>query len=389
MLIIPCEHTSVNGNLFDNYRVLWYHNNQTKGGFCMYEDKSVPFHINWKSLLIKLGILLVVVFVVIFLISLFTKDEAKKSNFGTNLSAMRDAATEYFVGSRLPKDVNEAKSITLEEMFEKNLLVEFLDEDGNSCNTTDSYAEVTKLDEENYRLEVTLVCENDSDTIVNTIKRAVQDTDKEDEETNEVDTPQIDEPSEEDNVDTDKDNSSNNPNKNNGTTTNKPTHNTNQNTNVHQNTNVNTNTNVNNNTNTSHNSNTNNNNNINHIVTNTCGYGKKDYVTLYPLAYVVDGNCAVASLYTYANKANDVYISEYQKLVQEMYQLNPDIIVKTHDGSDSYITPIKNTAGTGYVGYQMFFKAVIKNTYSEKTVYAYYLDLNGSRKVIVDNRNNI
>ena len=353
----------------------------------MYEDKSVPFHINWKSLLIKLGILLVVVFVVIFLISLFTKDEAKKSNFGTNLSAMRDAATEYFVGSRLPKDVNEAKSITLEEMFEKNLLVEFLDEDGNSCNTTDSYAEVTKLDEENYRLEVTLVCENDSDTIVNTIKRAVQDADKEDEETNEVDIPQIDEPSEEDNVDTDKDNSSNNPNKNNGTTTNKPTHNTNQNTNVHQNTNVNTNTNVNNNTNTSHNSNTNN--NINHIVTNTCGYGKKEYVTLYPLAYVVDGNCAVASLYTYANKANDVYISEYQKLVQEMYQLNPDIIVKTHDGSDSYITPIKNTAGTGYVGYQMFFKAVIKNTYSEKTVYAYYLDLNGSRKVIVDNRNNI
>ena len=79
------------------------HYPKPKGGFVCMKIRVYLFHINWKSLLIKLGILLVVVFVVIFLISLFTKDEAKKSNFGTNLSAMRDAATEYFVGSRLPK----------------------------------------------------------------------------------------------------------------------------------------------------------------------------------------------------------------------------------------------------------------------------------------------
>lgn len=368
----------------------------------MYEDKSVPFHINWKSLLIKLGILLVVVFIVLFLISIFTKNEAKESNFGTNLSAMRDAATEYFVGSRLPEDVGESESITLEEMFEQNLLVEFLDEEGNSCNTTDSYAEATKLDEENYRLEVTLVCENDSDTIVNTIKRTVQEDDTtEDDENNEnnvVDTPEEEEPLEEENTNNNNNSSNNNSNQNNGTATNRPSNppsnNNNSNTNNSNTTNNNGNSTSNSNGNTGNNNSNNNGSNTNddnqNVITNTCHYGKKEYTSLYPLAYLVDGNCAVGSLYTYANKANDVYIREYQKLVQEMNQLNSDIVVKTHDSDgNSYITPIKNTAGTGYVGYQMFFKAVLKNTYSEKTVYAYYLDLNGNRKVIIDNRNNI
>ena len=356
----------------------------------MYEDKSVPFHINWKSLLIKLGILLVVVFIVLFLISIFTKNEAKESNFGTNLSAMRDAATEYFVGSRLPEDVGESESITLEEMFEQNLL---LDEEGNSCNTTDSYAEATKLDEENYRLEVTLVCENDSDTIVNTIKRTVQEDDTtEDDENNEnnvVDTPEEEEPLEEENTNNNNNSSNNNSNQNNGTATNRPSNPPSNNTNNNNGNNT-SNSNGNTGNNNSNNNGSNTTDDNQNVITNTCYYGKKEYTSLYPLAYLVDGNCAVGSLYTYANKANDVYIREYQKLVQEMNQLNSDIVVKTHDSDgNSYITPIKNTAGTGYVGYQMFFKAVLKNTYSEKTVYAYYLDLNGNRKVIIDNRNNI
>lgn len=335
----------------------------------MYEDKSVPFHINWKSLLIKLSILLVIVFIVLFLISIFNRDEAKKSNFGTNLSAMRDAATEYFVGSRLPKKVNDSEIITLEEMFEQNLLVEFADENGNLCDTESSYAEVTKIDDENYRLEVTLVCKNDNDTIVNTIKRTVENEDEnKGQEEAEVVEDDEEELIEKEEIPADNPNNDLKPNTDN-TSNNNSTNGQNTNTNVGQDTSVNTSTDTN-------------------VVTNTCSYGKKEYATIYPLAYLIDGNCAVGSLYTYANEANDIYLKEYQKLVQEMYQLNPDIVVKGHDGSDSYIVPVMNKDKTGYVGYQMFFKAVIKNVYSEKTVYAYYLDLSGNRKVIIDNRNN-
>ena len=76
----------------------------------MYEDKSKKsIEIDWKSLLIKLGILLVVVFLIIWIISLFNKKEENVSNFGVNLQAMRDAATEYFTGSRLPSEINDSK----------------------------------------------------------------------------------------------------------------------------------------------------------------------------------------------------------------------------------------------------------------------------------------
>ena len=143
----------------------------------MYEDKSrKTIEIDWKSLLIKLGVLLVVVFLVIWIVSLFSKKDENNSNFGVNLQSMRDAATEYFTGSRLPRGVNDSKKITLKEMFDRNLLVKFQDENGDSCDTVNSYAEATKLDEENYRIEVKLICNNDSDTIINTVKRKVTDS---------------------------------------------------------------------------------------------------------------------------------------------------------------------------------------------------------------------
>ena len=159
----------------------------------MYEDKSKKsIEIDWKSLLIKLGILLVVVFLIIWIISLFNKKEENVSNFGVNLQAMRDAATEYFTGSRLPSEINDSKKITLKEMFDRNLLVEFQDEEGNSCDTANSYAEATKLTETNYRIEVKLVCDHDSDTIINTVKRNV---------TEQNDNEPIDEEEEEEKID--------------------------------------------------------------------------------------------------------------------------------------------------------------------------------------------
>ena len=362
----------------------------------MYEDKTRrKIQINWKSLLIKLGILLVVVFVVLWIISLFKKDEVT-SNFGTNLQSMRDAATEYFTASRLPKEEDESVRLTLKEMFDRNLLIEFQDEFGNSCDVDNSYIEATKLDEENYRIEVKLICDNDSDTIINTVKYQSQEDDTEDLE----EQPILDDNTDDENTSdtTQNNNSSNNTSSNNTSRNNNPS--SKPNSNVSNNTTTKPNNNTSSNTTSKPNNNTSSNNSSSKPnndtgsdnsssskpITQVCTYGKKEYVSLNPLAYVVSGDCAVGSLYTYANEANDIYLAEYQKLVQEMNQLNSNIVVKTHDGELNYITPVMNKEQTGYVGYQMYFQAVIKSGYTEKTIYAYYLDQNGNRKVVIDRR---
>ena len=59
----------------------------------MYEDKKKSLTIDWKSLLIKLGVLLVVVFIILWVISLVKgndKKETNESNLSTNLKIMKE-----------------------------------------------------------------------------------------------------------------------------------------------------------------------------------------------------------------------------------------------------------------------------------------------------------
>lgn len=194
----------------------------------MYEEKTRrKIVVNWKSLLIKLAILLVVVFIIIWIISLFNRDQEVESNFGVNFEAMRNAATEYFTGSRLPKEINESVLITLGDMFDQKLLVEFQDEYGNSCDISNSYAEATKIDDSNYRIEVRLVCDNESDTVINTVEYQSNDDEVLDEEPNDD---VNNEPNEED-PDTDIDDNSSDNNSNGNNNSSEGNSNTNNNTN--------------------------------------------------------------------------------------------------------------------------------------------------------------
>ena len=352
----------------------------------MYEDKTRRnIQINWKSLFIKLGILLVVIFIIIWIVSLFNKDKEVTSNFGTNLQSMRNAATEYFTGSRLPKEINESTSLTLGEMFERNLLIEFQDENGNSCDVDNSYIEATKLDDENYRIEVRLVCDNDSDTIINTVKYQSQNDVEIDDDT--TDEPVIDDANEDgetDNSNVD-DNTNNNSNQgsqsnNGGTSTQRPNHSGSSNTN--------------NNSNSSSNNSSSNNNNSNNNqkpIATACSYGKKEYATTYPLAYVVSGDCAVSYSSisgSHANNATRIGNNEYLKLTNEMRELSEKTGVKITVSAPQF-SKILNKTGKGYVGYQIYFSAKQVTTYSNKTIYSYYLDQNGNRRVIIDSRNSL
>lgn len=426
----------------------------------MYEEKSRKLNIDWKSLTIKMLILLAVLFVVLWVVALVGKGNKPKkvSNLTANLKTMQSAANEYFTGSRLPENVNGKKKVTLGEMFDSKLLIEFKDQNNNSCNTTESYAEATKISEDNYTIKVKLVCGKEEDYVIDTVTiktdNIIVDNNPSEDDNN------GDEPNDIPVIDDNNNNSNGGGNNNSGANTivNKPsTSGGNSKVNVSaiyinykkiyvnvgasksvmtviyptnatdksvtwssSNTAVAT---VNNGVitgvkegnatitasaggksttmevqvlgNSSNNSNGNNNSNngSNNGSNNntTCQYGVKDYANYTP-AYLISGNCAGAkSDYynsTYSNQASTIGANEYKKLVQEIATL------KANTGANVYVeapvyTAVYNKANTGFVGYQIKFVAKLRQTYSAKSIYEYYLNTDGSRKVILDNRNSL
>ncbi len=117
-------------------------------------------------------IIIKVIFFVLFillLLYLFPKTSDLKpfynNVFRENISYMQDAARSYFTTDKLPTEVGKSAKITLKEMIGQNLVLPFVDKDGNSCHAYESYAEVTK-EEKGYILKVNLTCGEESDYIV-------------------------------------------------------------------------------------------------------------------------------------------------------------------------------------------------------------------------------
>lgn len=82
--------------------------------------------------------------------------------FRENIKYMQEAGESYFTDDKMPTEVGGESKITLSEMFEKKLILPFVDEEGNSCNQYESYVSITKT-ELGYELKTNLVCNNESD----------------------------------------------------------------------------------------------------------------------------------------------------------------------------------------------------------------------------------
>ena len=145
----------------------------------MYEEGNRKLSLNWGSLAIKLGILAVVVFVVCLIVTRFTGNNNNSSSsdslamgnteYITNITAMKDAAFEYFTPSKLPEKVGGTEKLTLSQMLNQKLLIDFT-EDGDVCDINSSYVQTTKTADGNYALKVSLDCGDKSDFIVTTIE---------------------------------------------------------------------------------------------------------------------------------------------------------------------------------------------------------------------------
>ena len=77
--------------------------------------------------------------------------------FNENVIAMKDAAKDYFTTERLPKNTDDVVKLTLGDMLDKKIILPFTDKNGDSCDLTESYVEVTKKDKE-YVMKVNLKC---------------------------------------------------------------------------------------------------------------------------------------------------------------------------------------------------------------------------------------
>ncbi len=133
----------------------------------MYTEERNEFPI--KDLLIKILFLALFVFLLLWLFPIGrNKVELKPLTdqiFNGNVQAMKEAAKAYYTNERLPKNVGSKVSMTLQEMLNRKLVLPFTDKNGESCDTQNSYVEITRMDKE-FSLKVYLSCNKQNDYVV-------------------------------------------------------------------------------------------------------------------------------------------------------------------------------------------------------------------------------
>ena len=135
----------------------------------MYEENNGNFA--FKDLIMKILFIVIVLFLIIWLFptkGYINKQIDKKIGvsenqvFTNNINTMKEAALGYYIGKNLPQ--KETK-MSLEEMLDKNLITELIDNNGNTCDTKKSYVKVTK-NKEDYKLKVNLACNNKEEYVI-------------------------------------------------------------------------------------------------------------------------------------------------------------------------------------------------------------------------------
>lgn len=140
----------------------------------MYEENRGGMSI--KTVILQILIVILFVFLLMWLFPLKNTNNTNTTNnsgnlvitervFNENVRSMKEAAQQYYTDSRLPKNVGDKVTITLAEMLEKKIVLPFADKDGKQCDTTASYVEITKLDDE-YEMKINLKCSNQQDYLI-------------------------------------------------------------------------------------------------------------------------------------------------------------------------------------------------------------------------------
>jgi hypothetical protein len=125
--------------------------------------------LNIRSLIGKIIFIIIFVLLMIWLLPKVPNMTPFYSNvFRENISYMQEAAESHFTNERLPQNLNEEVKLTLQEMINQNLIIPFVDKNGNSCDESRSYVSVTK-NSNDYTLKINLICDDEEKYIVETL----------------------------------------------------------------------------------------------------------------------------------------------------------------------------------------------------------------------------
>lgn len=125
-----------------------------------------------KEFLLKLILIIIFVLLLIWLVPkpnfdsyLDALNPLKSQIFNSNIQEMKNAAITYYTSERLPQNVGDKKTLTLQQMYDMKLLVPFVDKNGNSCDVTASYVTIEKQETE-YLMKVNLKCGEEENYIL-------------------------------------------------------------------------------------------------------------------------------------------------------------------------------------------------------------------------------
>lgn len=118
-----------------------------------------------KGLLIRLILIIIFIFLLIWLFPMPDLKPLNNQIFSDNLDRMKNVAKTYYTTERLPKNIDEFKMMTLQEMIKENYIMPLMDSNGKYCSEKDSYVKITKKENE-YIIKVYLSCTDKKDYII-------------------------------------------------------------------------------------------------------------------------------------------------------------------------------------------------------------------------------
>lgn len=132
----------------------------------MYEEISIKRKIDWKSVFIKSGILIVLVFIICAISFAPKKTYAVTPLNGINKDLLEAGKKHY--NNDLPTKIGHTKSITLMNLVELDL-IKAKNYNSNNCNFNESYVKVAKVNNKEFSISSHLLCGDKNDVIVDTI----------------------------------------------------------------------------------------------------------------------------------------------------------------------------------------------------------------------------
>ena len=129
----------------------------------MYNENGRSYF--FRDLIVKILLVLLFIFLLMWLFPMPNLNPFYDKVYTQNMNNMTNAAKGYYTVARLPQKEGESSKLTLGDMINNKMLIEFTDSNGKTCDKDASYVEVTKKGSE-YVFKTNLKCSKQEDYVI-------------------------------------------------------------------------------------------------------------------------------------------------------------------------------------------------------------------------------